>query len=137
MFKVYKSIPAYPILKLSANEPGHELFIRGSITTDDEELQARIEKSAPFKRRWLKIDEIMTKGANEGVSKSDMDEISDGVSKDEVIQPVPGRVYAMNDLLQMKVPQLRGVLGKMGVTYTGLNKQALISSILNGKRMDQ
>ena len=137
MIKVYQSIPAYPILKLSSNDPGNELFIRGSITTDDEEVQARIEKSGPFKRHWLNIDEAMTKAANEGVSKSDISEVIDGAGKDEIVQPEPGKVYAMNDLLKMKVPQLRGVLSKMGVKYSGLNKQALISSILNGKRMDQ
>lgn len=134
MIKVYRTIPSYPIIKL-AGGVGRSVTVRGKFTTEDEELQAFIEKSGSFKRRWVFIDEKMTEAANDGVSDSDIDEVIDESDPDDVVPQGVGKVYAMNDLLKMKVPELRGVLSGLGISYTGLNKQQLISSILNGKRV--
>jgi len=136
MFKVYRTISAYPVVKLAASYANKELVIRGKLTTDDEDLQAFIEKKGSFKRGFIYIDQEMTDAANDGVSESDIDEYVDGADDADVVQPELGKVYAMSDLLKMKVPELRGILGKLGVKYVGLNKQALIQSILHGKRCE-
>jgi len=135
MIKVYRTIPTYPIIKLSGGFT-ENVTIRGKFITDDEAVQKFIEGKGAFKRRWVFIDEKMTEAANEGVSESDINEVDDGADPDDVVEPTLGKVYAMSDLLKMKVPELRGILGKLGVKYTGLNKQQLISSILNGRRME-
>jgi hypothetical protein len=69
------------------------------------------------------------------VSDSDIEEVIDEADPDDVVPQGLGKVYGMNDLLKMKVPELRGILSGLGISYTGLNKQQLISSILNGKRI--
>lgn len=136
MKKVYRTIATYPIIKIGGTKPSDAITIRGKLITDDEEIQARVESSGAFKRRWITLDKEISKAAGEGVSDSDIDEIIDGADPDEVVPASPGRAYAMNDLLKMKVPELRGVLQKMNVTYSGLNKQELIQSILKGRRCE-
>lgn len=137
MFKVYKNISAYPIIRIASGNHLDKLTVRGSITTDDPHIQELIENSGSFKKTWIRLDEALTAAANEeSVSESDIEEVVDLADPDEVVPAEPGKIYAMSDLLKMKVPQLRGILTKMNVKYSGLNKQALIQSILNGKRCE-
>jgi len=136
MKKVYRSIPSYPIIKIGGIKPSDAIELRGKLITDDEEIQARIESSGAFKRRWITVDEEISRAADEGVSDSDINEVIDGADEDDVLPASPGKAYAMNDLLKMKVPELRGILQKMGVAYSGLNKQELIQSILKGRRCE-
>jgi hypothetical protein len=136
MKKVYRTIPTYPIIKVPGSKPSDAITIRGKLITEDEEIQKRIENAGSFKKGWITVDEEISKAADEGVSDSDINEVIDGADPDEVVPASPGKAYAMNDLLKMKVPELRGILQKLNVAYSGLNKQELIQSILKGKRVE-
>lgn len=136
MKKVYRTIPTYPIIKIGGKKPSDAITIRGKFITEDEEIQARIEAAGSFKKGWITLDKEISKAADEGVSDSDISEVIDGADPDEVVPASPGKAYAMNDLLKMKVPELRGILQKLNVSYSGLNKQELIQSILKGRRCE-